>query len=239
MKPIRLGVNVDHVATVRQQRLGAHPDPVAAALEAERAGADSIVAHLREDRRHIQDRDVERLRKSLRTGLNLEMGLEPGVVAAALRVRPRQVTLVPERRRELTTEGGLDVAGRLAKIRPAVARFQDRGIAVSLFVAPDPRQIEASGKSGATIVEIHTGAWAQRRRGELRRIVAAARQAAGLGLSVAAGHGLDLANVGPVAAVPELEELNIGFSIVSRALFVGFSRAVREMKEAMRAARRS
>jgi pyridoxine 5-phosphate synthase len=239
MKPIRLGVNVDHVATVRQQRLGAHPDPVAAALEAERAGADSIVAHLREDRRHIQDRDVERLRKSLRTWLNLEMGLAADVVAAALRVRPRQVTLVPERRRELTTEGGLDVAGGLSKIRPAVARFQDRGIEVSLFVAPDPRQIEASGKSGATIVEIHTGAWAQRRRGELRRIVAAARQAAELGLAVAAGHGLEPANVGPVAAVPEIEELNIGFSIVSRALFVGLSRSVREMKEAMRAARRS
>jgi pyridoxine 5-phosphate synthase len=237
--PIRLGVNVDHVATVRQQRRGAFPDPVEAALAAERAGADSIVCHLREDRRHIQDADVLRLRREVRV-LNLEMGLAPDVVEAALRIRPRQVTLVPERRQELTTEGGLDVAARFAKIRRAVGRFEERGIAVSLFVDPDLRQVEASRRTGAGIIEIHTGSYAnaRRRAAERLKILSAARHARRVGLAVAAGHGLDLGNVAPVAAVPEIEELNIGFSLVSRALFIGIARAVREMREAMNAARR-
>lgn len=239
MNPIRLGVNVDHVATVRQQRRGQSPDPVEAALACEEAGADSIVCHLREDRRHIQDRDVERLRKKIRTKLNLEMGLAPDVVRAALRIQPDQVTLVPERRQELTTEGGLDVAGRLGRVREAVARFQRAGIEVSLFIAPDPAQVDASVRAGATVVEFHTGAYAQAPgRPELQKLRDAARAARGAGLVVAAGHGLDLENVGPVAAVAEIEELNIGFSIVSHALFVGLPRAVRAMRKAMHAARR-
>ncbi len=239
MTPIRLGVNVDHVATVRQQRRGSLPDPVEAALACEKAGADSIVCHLREDRRHIQDADAERLSRRVRR-LNLEMGLAPGVVAAALRILPREVTLVPERRQELTTEGGLDVAGQFEKVRRAVGRFEERGIAVSLFVDPDLRQVDASKRTGAGVIEIHTGAYANARgrKGELRKIVAAARHARRIGLAVAAGHGLDLGNVGPVAAVPEIEELNIGFAIVARAIFAGLGRAVREMREAMDAARR-
>ena len=240
MTPIRLGVNIDHVATLRQARRGPQPDPVELALLAEQAGADSIVAHLREDRRHIQDHDVARLRKRCATHLNLEMGLSPGVVAEALRVGPRQVTLVPEKREELTTEGGLDVAGQLEKVRRAVKRFHDRGIGVSLFIDPDPGQVAASQRSGARIIEIHTGAYANaaRKGPELRHIVAAARAARRDGMIVAAGHGLTLSNVRAVAAIPEIEELNIGHSIVSRALSVGMARAVREMKEAMRDGRR-
>ena len=241
-RPIRLGVNVDHVATLRQQRRGAEPDPVSAALRCERAGADSIVCHLREDRRHIQDADVVALRRKVKTWLNLEMGLAPDVVRAALRIRPRRVTLVPEKRRELTTEGGLDARGQAAKIRRAVGRFQARGIEVSLFIDPDPRQIAAAARSGATTVEIHTGAYAngrgRTRRGELRKLVAASRAARQAGLVVAAGHGLDEENITPVAAIPEIEELNIGFSIVSRALFDGLQTAVRRMKGLMNAARK-
>jgi pyridoxine 5-phosphate synthase len=238
--PIRLGVNIDHVATVRQARRGVQPDPVELALLAEQGGADSIVAHLREDRRHIQDHDVARLRKRCATWLNLEMGLSPGVVAEALRVGPRQVTLVPEKREELTTEGGLDVAGQLEKVRRAVKKFHDRGIEVSLFIDPAPGQVAAAHRSGARIIEIHTGAYANaaRKGPELRHIVAAARSARRDGMTVAAGHGLTLSNVRAVAAIPEIEELNIGHSIVSRALSVGMARAVREMKEAMREARR-
>lgn len=239
MKPIRLGVNVDHVATVRQARRGRLPDPVEAALACEGAGADSIVCHLREDRRHIQDRDVEELRRKATTRLNLEMGLAPDIVAAALRIKPDEVTLVPEKRQELTTEGGLDVRGQLRKVRDAVARFGDRGIEVSLFIDPDPAQVEASRESGASVVEFHTGRYAEARdpRPELRKLVAAARAARQAGLAVAAGHGLDYRNVRPVARVPEIEELNIGFSIVSRALFEGLPAAVREMKRLMKAAR--
>jgi pyridoxine 5-phosphate synthase len=238
--PIRLGVNVDHVATVRQARRGAQPDPVELALLAEEAGADAIVAHLREDRRHIQDHDIARLRKRLKTYLNLEMGLAPDVIAEAMRVGPRQVTLVPERREELTTEGGLDVAGQLEKVRRAIRRFHDRRIEVSLFIDPDLKQVAAAHRSGARIVEIHTGAYANaaRKGPELRHIVAAARAARREGMIVAAGHGLTVSNVRAVAAVPEIEELNIGHSIVSRALAVGMARAVREMKEAMRAGRK-
>ncbi len=243
MNPIRLGVNVDHVATVRQARRGELPDPVAAALAAEEAGADSIVCHLREDRRHIQERDVRGIRRKARTFLNLEMGLAPEIVEIALDVRPRQVTLVPERRLELTTEGGLDVRGGLARIRRAARRFAERGIEVSLFIDPDLPQVEAARESGAPIVELHTGEYANARgaaarRGELARIAAAARAARKAGFKVAAGHGLDYENVSAVAAIPEIEELNIGHSIVSRALFTGIGRAVREMKRLMDAARR-
>jgi pyridoxine 5-phosphate synthase len=242
MIPIRLGVNVDHVATVRQARRGETPDPVAAALAAEKAGADSIVCHLREDRRHIQDRDVEALRRRLKTHLNLEMGLAASIVEIALAVRPKQVTLVPERRQELTTEGGLDVRGQLETVRRAVDRFEARGVEVSLFIDPDLRQVAASRRTGATIVEFHTGAYAQAagkaRTWELRKLVAASRAARRSGLEAAAGHGLDYDNVRPVAAVPEIGELNIGFSIVSRALFEGLATAVRDMKRRMDAARR-
>ncbi len=240
MKPIRLGVNVDHVATVRQVRRGVEPDPVELALQCEQAGADSIVAHLREDRRHIQDHDVARLRKRLKTFLNLEMGLSADVVAVALRIGPRQVTLVPEKRQELTTEGGLDVAGQLEKVRRAVKRFHARDIEVSLFIDPDLQQVAAAHRSGARIVEFHTGAYANasRKGPELRHLVTASRAARREGLIVAAGHGLTLGNVRAIAAIPEVEELNIGHSIVSHALSVGIGRAVREMKETMSAARR-
>jgi pyridoxine 5-phosphate synthase len=238
---IRLGVNVDHVATVRQARRGNVPDPVDAALAAEKAGADSIVCHLREDRRHIQDRDLAALLQRCRTPVNLEMGLAPEIVRIALRARPWRVTLVPERRQELTTEGGLDVAGRLSTVRSAVSRFHAKGIGASLFIDPDPKQVNASIAVGARVVELHTGAYAHAkgaaRRRELAKIAAAARQAAAAGLEVAAGHGLDYENVGPVAALPEMEELNIGYSIVSQALFDGIGAAVRRMKELLRAAR--
>ena len=240
MTPIRLGVNVDHVATVRQARRGVQPDPVELALAAEEAGADSIVAHLREDRRHIQDHDVARLRKRLKTCLNLEMGLSADIVSVALRVGPAQVTLVPEKRQELTTEGGLDVAGQLEKVRRAVRRFQDRRIEVSLFIDPDLKQVAAAHRSGARIIELHTGSYANvaRKGPERRHLVAAARAARREGMVVAAGHGLTLSNVRAIAAVPEIEELNIGHSIVARALAVGMALAVREMKEAMRASRK-
>jgi pyridoxine 5-phosphate synthase len=238
--PIRLGVNVDHVATVRQQRRGQEPDPVELALICEQSGADSIVAHLREDRRHIQDHDVARLQKRLKTHLNLEMGLSTDVVAVALRVRPKQVTLVPEKRQELTTEGGLDVIRQFEKIRAAVKKFHDRGIEVSLFIDPAVGQVAASARSGAKIVEFHTGSYANaaKKSSELRHLVAASHAARREGLIVAAGHGLTVANVRAVAAVPEIEELNIGYSIVSRALSIGMAKAVREMKETMDAARK-
>ena len=240
MTPIRLGVNVDHVATVRQARRGTEPDPVELALVCEQAGADSIVAHLREDRRHIQDHDVARLAKRLKTHLNLEMGLSADIVSVALRIRPRQVTLVPEKREELTTEGGLDVAGQFEKVRLAVKKFQARGIEVSLFIDPDLGQVAASRRSGATIVEFHTGSYAHasRKSRELRHLVAASQAARRDGLIVAAGHGLTVSNVRAIAAIPEIEELNIGYSIVSRALSIGMAKAVREMRETMSAARK-
>jgi pyridoxine 5-phosphate synthase len=237
---IRLGVNVDHVATVRQARRGASPDPVTLALAAQGAGADSIVAHLREDRRHVQDDDVARLRSKLGIPLNLEMGLSKSVIEVALRVKPAQATFVPERREELTTEGGLDVAGRLDEVARAVKRFRERGIEVSLFIDPAPRQVAAAKRSGARIVELHTGAYAnsKRKAPELRHLAAAAKSARRGGLLVAAGHGLTVANVRAVAAIPEIEELNIGHALVSRALEIGLAAAVREMRAAMRSARR-
>ncbi len=240
MTPIRLGVNIDHVATVRQARLGTQPDPLELALVAEQAGADAIVVHLREDRRHIQDHDVVRLRRRLEVPLNLEMGISPEILSIALRVGPDRVTLVPEKRQELTTEGGLDVAGQFEKVQKAVKRFQARKIEVSLFIDPNPGQVAASLRCGATMVELHTGSYAHaaRKGPELRHLVAASRAARREGLLVAAGHGLTLGNVRAVAAIPEVEELNIGHSIVSRALAAGMAKAVREMKETMNAARR-
>jgi pyridoxine 5-phosphate synthase len=238
--PIRLGVNIDHVATVRQVRLGLQPDPVDLALLCEQGGADSIVAHLREDRRHIQDHDVARLRKRLKIPLNLEMGISPDIVSVALRMGPEQVTLVPEKRQELTTEGGLDVAGQFEKVQKTVRRFQAQKIEVSLFIDPTPGQVAAAHRSGARIVEFHTGSYAHaaKKSKELRHLVAASKAARREGMIVAAGHGLTLGNVRAVAAIAEIEELNIGHSIVSRALSVGMLKAVREMKETMNAARR-
>ena len=236
---MRLGVNIDHIATVRQARRGARPDPVEAARVCERAGAQGIVCHLREDRRHIQDEDVRRLHASLATQLNLEMSCAPEIVRIALGIRPEQVTLVPERRQELTTEGGLDVARMRRRLGPVIKAFHDRGIAVSLFVDPRLRQLEASRDCGAKIVELHTGRYADAptaaaRSRELAALVRASRQARGLGLAVAAGHGLDYRNVAAVAAIPEIEELNIGYSIIVRALEVGLESAVREMAGLMR-----
>lgn len=238
---IRLGVNIDHVATVRQARRTAYPDLVAAAAAAERGGADGITVHLREDRRHVQDADVHALRRAVRTKLNLEMAATAEMVATARAVRPQDACLVPERREELTTEGGLDAAGQVDALSRVVGALRDAGIRVSLFIDPEPRQIEAAVAAGAAAVELHTGRYADATgaaaRDELARIVESARRAHGCGLVVNAGHGLHLENVGPIAAVPELAELNIGHSIVARAVFVGLETAVREIKAAMRTAR--
>jgi pyridoxine 5-phosphate synthase len=231
----RLGVNVDHVATLRQVRRTPYPDVVAAALAAEAGGADGITVHLREDRRHIQDADVEELRRAIRTKLNLEMAVTAEMVAIACRVVPADVCLVPERRAELTTEGGLDAAGGREAIGGAVRRLAAAGIRVSLFIDPDPRQIAAAAETGAPVIELHTGAYAEAataaaREAELRRFRAAVEAAVGRRLTVNAGHGLTLDNVGPIAAHPEVHELNIGHAIVARALFVGMEEATREMK---------
>ena len=234
---IRLGVNIDHVATVRQARGIDVPDPVEAALLAEKGGADGITVHLREDRRHIQQRDVERLRAKIKTKLNLEMAATPEMARLALELRPDDACFVPERRKELTTEGGLDVASQQEKIRDAVRRLQTRGIRVSLFVDPDAKQIEASKETGAHAVEIHTGAYCNSRSdaaAELRQIVAAVALARRLGLEVHAGHGLNYDNVTPIARIADIVELNIGHSIVARAIMVGIQRAVREMKDLLK-----
>lgn len=233
---IRLGVNIDHVATVRQARRAPEPDPVAAAVLALLGGADGITVHLREDRRHVQDRDVRLLRQVVPQRLNLEMAAVDAIVAIACEVRPDEATLVPERREELTTEGGLDVAGNQAVVGRAVKRLLDAGIEVSLFVDPDPLQIETSKLLGARAVEIQTARYseartpAQRQR-ELDALATAATYARSIGLHLHMGHGLTYTNVQPVARIPGLEELNIGHSIVSRAVLVGMERAVREMKE--------
>jgi pyridoxine 5-phosphate synthase len=238
---LALGVNIDHVATIRQARRGRNPDPLLAALLAEQAGADSITLHLREDRRHIQDHDVERLRDTLQTHMNLELAATEPMVAIATRVRPTDVCLVPERRTELTTEGGLDLLRGGPALGAAVARLTAAGIRVSLFIDPDPAQIEAALALGAPAVELHAGSYAEatgeRRAHELHRLASAARSATAAGLVVNAGHGLDYHNVGPVAAIPEVVELNIGFAIIARAVFTGLEPAVREMKRLMREAR--
>jgi pyridoxine 5-phosphate synthase len=234
---ILLGVNIDHVATLRQARGTHYPAPLEAALAAEDAGADYITLHLREDRRHIQDADVNALRKALRTRMNLEAAVTPEMIAFARRVRPHDVCLVPERRAELTTEGGLDVAGKFRRVERACHDLRDGGIRVSLFIDPDRKQIDAAVRTGAPVVELHTGAYAEvtgsRREKALARVRAAAEYAAGKGLHVNAGHGLNYDNVRPIAGIPQIRELNIGHSIVARSVFVGIAQAVREMKALM------
>lgn len=237
----RLGVNIDHVATLRQARGEREPDPIWAAVLAELAGADGITVHLREDRRHIQDRDLRVLRETVGVRLNLEAAAEPEIVAIALEVRPDQVTFVPERRAELTTEGGLDVIGHRPRVAEAVARCRDAGLEVSLFIDPEPAQVETSAGLGAVAVELHTGKYAHAFRNsehakELAALVHAGAAARAAGLALHAGHGLNYQNVGPVAALPGMAELNIGHSIVSRAVYVGMERAVREMKACIREA---
>lgn len=238
---IMLGVNIDHVATLRQARGGRAPDPLLAALVAEQWGADGITLHLREDRRHIQDRDVAAMRSALQTRMNLEMAATAEMLAIALKVQPQDVCLVPERRAEVTTEGGLDVAGQQQVIAEACGRLAAGGIRVSLFIDPDDSQVDAASRAGAAVVELHTGAYAEaegpERGRELARLAAAAKRAAGAGLVVNAGHGLDYHNVQPVAALPELAELNIGHAIVARAVMSGMGPAVAEMKRLMQAAR--
>ena len=236
---LRLGVNIDHVATVRQARRASEPDPVHAAVLAELGGADGITVHLRGDRRHVQDRDVEVLRQTVRTRLNIEMAATQEMTRIALTVKPHQVTLVPERREELTTEGGLDVVLNSVQIRPMVKTLQEAGIEVSLFVDPELEQVKESHKLDARAIEINTAAWsdagdARARETALRKVNDAARLARRLGLEVHAGHGLTYGNVAPIAAVTEIVELNIGHSIVARALLVGMAEAVREMARAMR-----
>jgi pyridoxine 5-phosphate synthase len=234
----RLGVNIDHVATVRQARRVKEPDPVHAALLAELGGAHGITVHLRGDRRHIQDRDVEILRQVVKTRLNIEMAATQEMARLALTVNPDQVTLVPERREELTTEGGLDVVLNSAQLRPFVRTIRDGRIKVSLFVDPDLEQVKESHRIAADAVEINTAAYSEapdekQREQALRKVVDAARLGTKLGLQVHAGHGLTYENVGPLAAIPEISELNIGHSIVARAVLVGMERAVREMAAAM------
>ena len=238
---IHLGVNIDHVATVRQARGTRYPDIVEAAAAAERGGADGITVHLREDRRHIQDRDVERLLPAVRTKVNLEMAVTPEMVAIGCRLRPADVCLVPERRQELTTEGGLDAAGNAAAVGEAVRRLAAAGVRVSLFIDPEPIQIETARRLGAPVIEIHTCRYADADdaatcAAEWERVRAGAALATSLGLVVNAGHGLTVDNVGPIAAIPAMDELNIGHSLVARALFIGLEAAVREMKAAMLAA---
>ncbi|MBE9128615.1 MULTISPECIES: pyridoxine 5'-phosphate synthase [unclassified Coleofasciculus] len=236
---LTLGVNIDHIATIRQARRTVEPDPVAAAVLAELAGADGITAHLREDRRHIQDRDIRLLRQTVRTHLNMEMAPTDEMVALALELKPDYVTLVPEKRQEVTTEGGLDIAGQLSRLSEVVAKLQDTGIPVSLFIDADPAQIEAAEKTKAKFIELHTGSYAEApgqesREKELDLLATGCQYAIAAGLRVNAGHGLTYWNVYPVALLEGMEELNIGHSIISRASLVGIERAVREMKQAMR-----
>jgi len=236
---IRLGVNIDHVATVRQARRTTEPDPIHAAVLAELGGAAGITVHLRGDRRHIQDRDVELLRQVVKSRLNIEMASTQEMVRIALTVKPDQITLVPERREEITTEGGLDVVLNSVQLKPTVKMLQDGGISVSLFVDPDLEQVKESHKVDARAIEINTAAYADARdekgrEAALRKVVDAARLGKKLGLAVHAGHGLTYANVGALAALPEISELNIGHNIVARALLVGMERAVREMVQAIR-----
>lgn len=234
-----LGVNIDHIATIRQARRTVEPDPVAASVLAELGGADGITVHLREDRRHIQDRDVRLLRQTVRTHLNLEMAATDEMVAIALDIKPDYVTLVPEKREEVTTEGGLDIAGQTERIAEIVDRLQSANIPVSLFIDAQATQIEASVKVAAQFIELHTGQYAEAnseasRAQELAVLAKGCEQAIAAGLRVNAGHGLTYCNVYPIACIPGMEELNIGHTIISRAALVGLERAVREMKQAMR-----
>ncbi len=238
---IALGVNIDHVATLRQARRASYPDPLHAALLAEQSGADSITLHLREDRRHIQDRDVALMRGALQTRMNLEMAVTDEMIGIARRVLPQDCCLVPEKREEVTTEGGLDVSGQRARIGAACAELAGAGIRVSLFIDPDPAQVEASRHAGAPVIELHTGAYGEAtgaaRAREFERLRAAADLGASLGLTVNAGHGLHYHNVGPIAALGQIVELNIGHAIIARAVFDGLAKAVRDMKDLMLAAR--
>ena len=242
---LRLGVNIDHVATIRNARGNDHPDPVRAAKLAAEAGADGITAHLREDRRHIRDDDIARLMDEIGLPLNLEMAATPEMLAIALRHRPHACCIVPERREEVTTEGGLDAAGLHNHLKPIVDRLSDAGIRVSLFINADKRQLEAACSLGAPVVELHTGAYCDavlerqsaKRDGELARLVSAARDGAALGLEVHAGHGLTFDTVGPVAAIPELAELNIGHFLIGEAIFTGLADSIRIMRKEMDAAR--
>jgi pyridoxine 5-phosphate synthase len=232
---MELGVNIDHVATLRQQRHTSYPDPVQAALRAEDAGADLITLHLREDRRHIQDEDVFRLRPLLRTRMNLECAITPEMIEIACKVRPHDVCLVPERRQELTTEGGLDVAGMFGKVADAVEKLHRAGVRVSLFIDPETEQIQAAHRCGAQVIELHTGAYAelddpQAIQSELARLQAAAALGVGYGMRVNAGHGLHYQNVQPIVALSGISELNIGHAIVSQAVFDGWEKAIRDMK---------
>ena len=241
MSPLRLGVNIDHVATVRNARGGAHPDPVRAAHAALAGGANGITAHLREDRRHIRDEDIARLKAEIDLPLNLEMAATPEMLEIALAHRPHAACIVPERREERTTEGGLDAAGQDSQLNPLVRRLREAGICVSLFIEPDPRQIEAAVRLGAPVVELHTGRYAHtdggEREAELRRLADAAALAAKNGIEVHAGHGLTFDNVAPIAAIPQVAELNIGHFLVGEAIFVGLEASVREMRTLMDAAR--
>jgi len=237
-----LGVNIDHVATLRQARGTRYPDPIQAAIEAEQAGADAITLHLREDRRHIQERDVEMLKDILQTRMNLEMAVTEEMLAFAERIKPEECCLVPESREELTTEGGLDVLGQKGRIREACQRLAAVGVRASLFIDADPAQIDAAAEVGAPVIEIHTGHFAdaedsQTREVEYQRIVAAIRHGDALGLHVNAGHGLNYQNVGRIAAIPQIKELNIGHAIIARAVFSGLQEAVREIKRLMLQAR--
>jgi pyridoxine 5-phosphate synthase len=245
MKPLRLGVNIDHVATIRNARNGHYPDPVRAAHLAILAGADGITAHLREDRRHIRDDDMERLKRQLFSPLNFEMAATDEMIAIARRIRPHAACLVPEKRTEQTTEGGLDVVGGHNHLVPAVRALADEGMRVSLFVEPEIEAMNAARALGAPVVELHTGAYADavmadetdRVREELERLRRAAAHGAAIGLEIHAGHGLTIDNVGPVAAIPELAELNIGHALVGDAIFMGLDDAVRQMRAAMDAGR--
>lgn len=240
---ILLGVNIDHIATVRQARGTVYPDPIQAALVAEQAGADGITAHLREDRRHIQDRDIFLLKQMLQTRLNLEMAVTDAMLAIAEKVRPFACCLVPEKRAELTTEGGLDVVGHFNTLNTACQRLGDAGIEVSLFIDPDRSQIDAAVKAGAPVVELHTGSYAEadnrtQQQLELQRLQQAAAYAHQSGLQVNAGHGLNFYNVEAICQIPEIVELNIGHSIIAQALFSGLAQTVKDLKQIMRAVRK-
>jgi len=240
-RKLRLGVNIDHVATIRNARGGAHPDPVRAALQASAAGADGITAHLREDRRHISDTDIDRLMDALEIPLNFEMAATPEMVEIALRHKPHAACIVPERREERTTEGGLDVVGQLEVLRPMVGALTEAGIRVSMFIEADPRQLDASKALGAPVVELHTGAYCDhsgpRRETELKRIIAAARHAEEIGLECHAGHGLSFETVTPIAAISSIMELNIGHFLIGEAIFTGLDSAIARMRTLMDRAR--
>jgi pyridoxine 5-phosphate synthase len=237
MSKLRLGVNIDHVATLRNARGGAHPDPLDAARAAIAAGADGITLHLREDRRHIRDADLARIRAAITAPINLEMAATDEMVAIAVAARPHAACIVPERRAEVTTEGGLDAAGQAAELRPRIAALGAAGIRVSLFIDPDPVQLRAAADLGAPVVELHTGAYAEGRAGELERLRAAAALTAELGLECHAGHGLTYDNVGPIAALPEVRELNIGHFLIGQAIFDGLPHVIAQMRALMDAAR--